>query len=36
MELKEIGWNDVDWIGVARDKGQWRILAKAVMNVRVP
>jgi hypothetical protein len=28
-----IGW---DWIDLAEDRDQWRALAKAVMNLRVP
>jgi hypothetical protein len=24
MDLKEIGWEDVDWIHVAQDMDQWR------------
>jgi hypothetical protein len=36
MDLGEIGWSDVDWIGLAEDKDQWRALVNAVMNLRVP
>jgi len=36
MELKEIGWDVVDYIRTARDKNQWRALANTVMNLRVP
>jgi hypothetical protein len=32
MDLLEIGWGDVDWIGLAEDWDKWR----AVMNLRVP
>jgi hypothetical protein len=36
MDLREIGWEDVDWIHVAQDRDQWRALGKTVMNLRVP
>jgi hypothetical protein len=24
MDLGEVGWADVDWIGVAQDRNRWR------------
>jgi hypothetical protein len=36
MDLLEIGWGGVDWIGLAQDRDKWRVLANAVMNLRVP
>jgi hypothetical protein len=36
MDLKEIGLDGMDWIDLAQDKGQWRALLNAVMNLRVP
>jgi hypothetical protein len=36
MDLLEIGWGGVDWIGLAQDRGKWRALVIAVMNLRVP
>jgi hypothetical protein len=36
MDLLEIGWVVVDWIGLAQDKYRWRALVNAVMNLRVP
>jgi hypothetical protein len=36
MDLAEIGWGGVDWIGLAQDRDRWRAVAKAVMNFRVP
>jgi hypothetical protein len=36
IDLREIGWDDVDWIDLAQDMGQWRALVNTVMNLRVP
>jgi hypothetical protein len=36
IDLREIGWNDVDWIELAQDRDQWRALVNTVMNLRVP
>jgi hypothetical protein len=36
MDLGEVGWGDVDWIGLAKDRNRWRALVNAVMNLRVP
>jgi hypothetical protein len=36
MELVEVGWGDVDWIGRAQDRDKWRALVNAVINLRVP
>jgi hypothetical protein len=36
LDLREIGWDGVDWIDLAQDKDQWRALVKTVMNLRVP
>jgi hypothetical protein len=36
MDLKEIGWDGMEWINVAQDRDQWRALVNAVMNLRVP
>jgi hypothetical protein len=35
MDLEEVGWGDVDWIGLAKDRNRWRALVNAVMNLRV-
>jgi hypothetical protein len=26
MDLGEVGWGDVDWIGLAQDRNRWRAL----------
>jgi hypothetical protein len=36
LDLGEVGWGDVDWIGLALDRNRWRALVNAVMNLRVP
>jgi hypothetical protein len=36
MDLVEIRWGDVDWMGLVQDKGKWRALVNAVMKLRVP
>jgi hypothetical protein len=36
MYLGDLGWGDVDWIGLARDRNRWRALVNSVMNLRVP
>jgi hypothetical protein len=36
MDLVELEWGDVDWIGLAQDRDRWRALVKSVLNLRVP
>jgi hypothetical protein len=36
MDLREIGWDGVDWIDIAQDRDQWRALVNTVLNLRVP
>jgi hypothetical protein len=36
MDLREIGFGDVDWIDLAQDRDRWRALVNTVMNLRVP
>jgi hypothetical protein len=35
MDLQEVGYVVVDWIELAEDRGSWRALVNAVMNLRV-
>jgi hypothetical protein len=36
MDLGEVGWGDVGWIGLANDRNRWRALVNSVLNLRVP
>jgi hypothetical protein len=36
MHLVEVGWGDVDWIGLPQDRDRWRALVNSVLNLRVP
>jgi hypothetical protein len=36
MDLGEVGWSDVHWIGLAKDRNRWRALVNSVLNLRVP
>jgi hypothetical protein len=36
MDLVEVGWGEVGWIGLIQDSDRWRALVNSVMNLRVP
>jgi hypothetical protein len=36
MNLREIGFGDVDWINMAQDRERLRALVNTVMDLRVP
>jgi hypothetical protein len=36
IDLVEIGWGVVDWIGLTQDRDWWRALENAVMTFLVP
>jgi predicted small integral membrane protein len=36
MDLVEVGWGDVDWIGLAKDRNRWSAVVNSVLNLRVP
>jgi hypothetical protein len=36
MDLLELGWDDVDWIGLAQDRDKRRALVNSVLNLWVP
>jgi hypothetical protein len=33
MDLGEVGWGDVDWIGPAQDRNRWRARVNSVLNL---
>jgi hypothetical protein len=35
MDLRETGWDGMDWIDLAQDGNQWRAIVKAAMSLRV-
>jgi len=35
-DLQEVGCVYMDWIGLDQDRDKWRMLVRAVMNVRIP
>jgi hypothetical protein len=36
IDLREIGWDGVDWMDMAEDRDQWRALVNTVLNLQVP
>jgi hypothetical protein len=36
MDLGEIDWGAMDWIGLVQDIHRWRAVMKAVLDLRVP
>jgi hypothetical protein len=36
MNLGEIEWDGVDWLELAQNRDQRRVLANTAMNLRVP
>ena len=36
MDLQEVGYGYMDWIGLAQDRDRWQTLVNEVMNLRVP
>jgi hypothetical protein len=36
MDLRELGWDGMDWIDLAQDRYQWRALVNTVVILRVP
>jgi hypothetical protein len=36
MDLVEVGWVDVDWIGLAQDRYRWSALVNSALNLWVP
>ncbi|KAJ4447183.1 hypothetical protein ANN_09184 [Periplaneta americana] len=36
MDLREVGYDDRDWLNLAQDRDRWRVYVRAAMNLRVP
>jgi hypothetical protein len=36
MDLREIGWDGMDWIELAQDRDQLKALVNTAMNIRAP
>jgi hypothetical protein len=32
MDLGEVGWGDVEWIGLAKDRNRWRAVVNSVLT----
>jgi hypothetical protein len=35
MDLREMGWGDMDWIDLAQEMNQWRAVVNTVINLPV-
>jgi hypothetical protein len=36
MDLREIGWDGVNWIDIAQDRNKWRAFVNTILNLWVP
>jgi hypothetical protein len=36
VDFQEVGFGGIDWISLAQDRGRYRTLVNAVMNLRIP
>ena len=36
MDLKEVGWEETDWIDLIQDRERRRVIVNAAMNLWVP
>ncbi|KAJ4435555.1 hypothetical protein ANN_18171 [Periplaneta americana] len=36
MDLREVGYDNRDWINLAQDRDRWRAYVRAAMNLRIP
>jgi hypothetical protein len=36
MDLGEVGWGYVGWIGLTKDRNRWKAVVNSVLNLRVP
>jgi hypothetical protein len=35
MDVRETGWESVDWIQLVQDRDWWQALVNTVMNLRI-
>jgi hypothetical protein len=35
MDLGEVEWGDVDWIGLAEIRNKWKVLMSSLKKIRV-
>jgi hypothetical protein len=35
MDLGEVGWGGVDWVGLVEDWNRWRAVVNSVLNLQV-
>jgi hypothetical protein len=36
VDLRDMGWDGMDWIDLTQDRDRWRALVSTVINLRVP
>jgi len=36
LDLQEVGWGGMDWVGLGHDRNGWHALVNAVMNLLFP
>jgi hypothetical protein len=36
IDVRDIGWERVNWMHLSQDRDQWRAVVNTVINVRVP
>jgi hypothetical protein len=35
IDLRRIGWDDMDWVYLDQDRDQWRALVNTELNLRI-
>jgi hypothetical protein len=36
MDIREIVWEDVDWIRLAQERDHWWAVVNTIMNIQLP